>query len=56
MTFKELRETSCMNIKEFSEYFNIPYKTVQKWNSGERNCSNYLIELMCYKLKNEGKI
>ena len=53
MTFKELKEASGMNIKQFSEYFNIPYKTVQKWNSGERSCSDYLLDLMHYKLKNE---
>jgi DNA-binding transcriptional regulator YiaG len=56
MTFKELKEASGMNIKQFSEYFNIPYKTVQKWNSGERSCHDYLIDLMHYKLKNEGKV
>lgn len=53
MTFKELKEASGMNIKQFSEYFNIPYKTVQKWNAEERHCSDYLINLMLYKLKNE---
>jgi DNA-binding transcriptional regulator YiaG len=56
MPFKELRQQSGMNIKQFSEYFNIPYKTVQKWNSGERSCHDYLIDLMHYKLKNEGKV
>ena len=53
MTFKELRESSGMNIKQFAEYFHIPYTTVQKWNSGERSCHDYLIELMKYKLDNE---
>lgn len=56
MKFKELKEASGMNIKQFSEYFNIPYKTVQKWNSGERSCNDYLIDLMHYKLKNENKL
>ena len=53
MTFEELKEASGMNIKQLSEYFNIPYRTIQKWNSGERICSDYLIDLMHYKLKNE---
>lgn len=53
MTFKELKDSSGMNIKQFSDYFNIPYRTVQKWNSGERSCNDYLIDLMYYKLENE---
>lgn len=54
MTFKELRKTSGMNKTEFAKYFNIPYRTIQNWELGERKCPEYLLELMHYKLKNEG--
>lgn len=53
MTFKELRELSQMNMKQFAEYFNIPYRTVQDWEYGKRQCNDYIIELMKYKLENE---
>lgn len=53
MTFKELKEASGMNTKQFSEYFKIPYRTAQNWESGHRECASYLLELMYYKLKNE---
>ena len=56
MTFKELRTSTGMNIKEFSEYFNIPYRTMQNWESERRQCPEYLLELMQYKLLNENKI
>ena len=56
MTFKELRESTGMNIKEFSEYFNIPYRTAQNWETGHRQCAEYLLELMHYKLVVENKI
>jgi DNA-binding transcriptional regulator YiaG len=56
MTFKELREQSGMNLKQFSEYFGIPYRTIQNWERGERQCPSYLIDLMTYKLKNEKMI
>ena len=56
MTFKELRTSTGMNIKEFSEYFNIPYRTMQNWESERRQCPEYLLELMYYKLLNENKI
>ena len=56
MTFKILRELSCMSMTQFSEYFGIPYRTIQNWEGGVRQCPEYLMELMLYKLKNEGLI
>lgn len=53
MTFKELRQASGMNKKQFSEYFEIPYRTIQNWEGGQRECPTYLLELMKYKLKKE---
>lgn len=56
MTFKEMREKSGMSRKEFTEYFGIPYRTVQSWELGDRTCPDYLLNLMEYKLKKEGII
>ena len=53
MEFKQVREQSGMNIKQFSEYFNIPYRTVQNWDLGLRQCPEYVLELIIYKLNNE---
>lgn len=55
MTLNELIKGSGMNLKEFSEYFNIPYRTVQDWNAGRRTPPEYLLELISYKLENEKK-
>ena len=52
-TFKEIRLMSGMNQKQFSNYFNIPYRTIQGWELGERKCPDYLIDLMKYKIDNE---
>lgn len=54
MNFKELRQQSGMAQKAFSEYFNIPKRTVENWEGGKRECPAYLLELMVYKLKKEG--
>lgn len=54
MTIKDLRTASGMNIKQFSEYFSIPYRTIQHWEQSTRECLPYLIELMEYKLRKEG--
>lgn len=56
MEFKELRQTSGMTIAQFAEYFGIPRRTVEDWNAGKRNCNQYIIDLMQYKLKKEGII
>lgn len=56
MTFKELRQASGMTQKEFSEYFNIPKRTVENWEENTNKCNDYIINLIEYKLKNEGII
>lgn len=56
MTFKELRQASGMNLTEFSMYFEIPYRTIQNWEYGQRECPDYVLKLMEYKLDQEGVI
>lgn len=53
---KEIIEATSMTMKEFAEYFSIPYRTLQNWCNGDRKPPKYLIELILYKLKNEKKI
>ena len=55
VTIKELIKASGMSRTEFSKYFGIPYRTIQNWDLGLRECPQYLIELMAYKLNNEKK-
>ena len=56
MTFKELRQLSGMTQKEFAEYFGVSKRAVESWDEGTRNCPEYLLNLMEYKLTKEGKI
>lgn len=55
-TFKELRERSGMSMTEFAAFFGIPYRTIQDWEYGNRKCNEYIVDLMEYKLKHEGRI
>ncbi len=50
---KTLRQATLFTQKEFADYFKIPKKTVQGWESG-KTPPDYLIKLMEYKLRNEG--
>lgn len=53
MTIKELRTASGMTQKAFGEYFGIPYRTIQNWETEKRECPEYLINLIQYKLEHE---
>ena len=46
----DLRKRTGMNWKEFAEYFEIPYRTVQEWELGNRRMPEYLLRLMKYKI------
>lgn len=43
-----------MTRREFCEYFEIPYRTLQDWELGNRKMPEYLLRLMEYKMKMEG--
>lgn len=42
-----------MTRREFCEYFEIPYRTLQDWELGNRKMPDYLLWLMAYKAKME---
>ena len=56
MTVKELREKTGLTQQKFGDYLGIPRRTIQNWENGVNECNQYIIDLMEYKLKNEGVI
>ena len=56
MSIKELIQAAGMTQKSFGEYFDIPLRTVQNWCGGQRQCPDYVLALIEYKLRKEGKI
>ena len=52
---KELREKMGMNRREFSEYYGIPYRTVQDWEAEKRELPDYLLRLLKYRAEIEKK-
>ncbi len=56
MTIKELREQTGLSQQKYGDYFGIPRRTIQNWEMGVNECNKYIIDLLEYKLKNEGKI
>jgi len=49
----ELRYRTGMNRREFAEYFEIPYRTMQEWELGNRKMPEYLLRLMAYRVRIE---
>ena len=49
----ELRTDRGMTRREFCAYFEIPYRTLQDWELGNRKMPDYLLRLMAYKAKME---
>ena len=56
MTIKELREKTGRSQQKFGDYFGIPRRTIQNWELGINVCNQYIVDLMEYKLRAEGKI
>lgn len=46
MTFKEIRIMSGENQTSFSKKYDIPLRTVQSWEIGERKPPNYVLNLL----------
>lgn len=55
-TIFELRCAAGMTQKAFSEYFGIPKRTIEQWEGNQRECKDYIIELIKYKLEKENLI
>lgn len=55
-TIRDIVRDSRMSQRNFAEYLNIPLRTVENWCTGARKCPEYVIELIQYKLENEGII
>lgn len=46
MTVEEMRKAVNMTKADFSKKYNIPYRTVQDWELGNRVPPEYVVELL----------
>lgn len=56
MTIKELRSLTRMTQKEFGEYLGIPMRTIQNWETGQRQCPTYVINLIEYYIRDKFRL
>ena len=52
-SIKELRESTGMSRKEFSEHTGIPVRTLEDWEAGRRTPPEYIPRLLTYQIKFE---
>jgi len=52
-TLKKVRESVGMNRREFSDYMEIPLRTLEEWEAGRRKMPDYLLRLIVYYTKTE---
>ena len=51
--FVEIRNRTGMNRKDFAEWLDIPYRTMQEWELGRRAMPEYVLCLIAYKVQME---
>ena len=52
-SIRDLRESTGMSRKEFSEHTGIPVRTLEDWEAGRRTPPEYIPRLIAYQLKYE---
>lgn len=50
---KTLRAQTGLTQKEFGELLNIPVRTIQDWEQGNRTPLDYVVELIEFRVKKE---
>lgn len=55
-TVKEIRQSTGLSQQKFCDLLNIPKRTLQDWEQGLRQCPEYVVELIAYRVKHDRKI
>ncbi|MDE6314800.1 MAG: helix-turn-helix domain-containing protein [Lachnospiraceae bacterium] len=56
MIVKEIRELSGLSQPQFSQKYNIPLPTLRHWEQGQRECPQYVLELLEFKVREDLKV
>jgi len=51
---KSMRAATGLSQVKFGEYFGIPRRTIEQWESGNREPADYILRLIQYRLVMEG--
>ena len=48
---RELRESTGMSRRKFSEYTGVPVRTLEDWEAGRRTPPEYIPKMISYQIK-----
>lgn len=54
MTIKEARLRAGLTQQQMSDLFQIPKRTIENWEAGDRKPPEYVVSLIIYRLTAEG--
>lgn len=55
MRIKDIRNLTGLSQPKFSEKYNIPLPTLRHWERGDRECPQYVLDLLEFKVKSDIK-
>lgn len=50
---REIRKNTGLTQAKFAAALNIPVRTLEKWETGERACPAYVVELIEYRVQTD---
>lgn len=53
MTIKEIRKLTGLTQKQFAEKYHINFSNIRNWEIGHRNCPEYVMELLEFKVRED---
>ena len=56
MEIKSIRNLTALSQSQFSDKYNIPLPTLRHWERGDRECPQYVLELLEFKVKKDLEI
>lgn len=45
-SIQQIRAMTGLNKKDFAKKYNIPYRSIQHWDAGDRECPEYVLQLL----------
>lgn len=52
-SIRALRKSTGLSQSDFAEQYDIPVATIRGWEQGRRECPEYVMELLKYKIEKE---
>ena len=56
MEIKDIRSLTQLSQPQFSNKYHIPLPTLRHWERGDRECPQYVLELLEFKVKKDLEI